>query len=650
MVYCSYSTDITKTDSLLSQLENTKEDTNKVIILNKLAYEIYGDDLQKALFYANKAFPLAEKLHFKKGMSAAYSIIGIIYQHQRNYKKALKFYALSINVLEELKNKKGVANAYNNIGITHFIHGNYSKALKSFFKALKIQEDIDDKAGMAKTYNSIGIIHSNQGNDSKTLEYYLKSLKILEELEDKQRMATLYNNIGIIHANQENDSLAMGFYFKAVQINQEFENKRGLAMNYNNIGDLYTQQENYSQALNYQEMALEIQELLTAKSEMLYSLAGIGEIYTKQHKSKKAIDYFNKCVTISLEVGNPKQLMDAYKGLSEAYSALNDYKNAYKYHLLFSGIKDSLFTEESHKQIAEMETKYQTEKKEQEIQVLAKENEIKKLQIAKEENLRYILIVGFSLILLISFLLYNRYRLKQKKERLEEKQDLLNQINQHQEALINAIVNAQEEERKRIAGELHDGLGGLLSTVKVNLDNVKNTYVSTKENDSKLLIKSISLVDEVCSDLRTISHNMMPGVLVKLGLVAAVNNFVDNVSETNVFNINFETVGLEDRMDGTIEIVLYRVIQETINNIIKHADAKSVNVQLVKHEKVLTVMIEDDGKGFDFEIIRKENGIGLKNIESRVKYLNGSVVFDSTPGRGTNVIIEIPIREYNFAN
>ena len=272
------------------------------------------------------------------------------------------------------------------------------------------------------------------------------------------------------------------------------------------------------------------------------------------------------------------------------------------------------------------------------------------MQLAKEETLRYILIVGFSLILLISFLLYNRFRLTQKKERLEERQNLLNRINQHQEALLNAIVNAQEEERKRIAGELHDGLGGLLSTVKVNLDNVKNTYVPTKENDSKLLIKSISLVDEVCSDLRTISHNMMPGVLVKLGLVAAVNDFVDKVGESNAFNINFETVGLEERMDGTIEIVLYRVIQEAINNIIKHADAKSVNIQIVMHENNLTVMIEDDGKGFDIKNIREQNGIGLKNIESRVKYLNGSVVFDSTPGRGANVIIEIPIREHNFAN
>lgn len=628
-------------DSLLNNLESAKEDTNQVLVLNELAHSLYRSEMTQALGYAERSLLLSEKLNFKRGMPAALNIIAILNQYQGNYHKAITFYSRSQEILMSLGEMAAYGNSFNNLGIIYYQLGDYPEALKSFFSALKVQEDIGDEIGMSKTYNSIGVVQNEMGDDSLTLEYYLKSLRLLEKLNDRPSMSTLYNNIGIIHDNHDNDSLAMDYFVKAVRINSELGNKRGLAMNYNNIGSNYASREEYEAALTYQLKALRIQEELGNIEDVLFSLSGIGEVYGKKGMAKQAISYYSRCVDLALQINNLNRLMEAHKYLALAYELDHDYKSAYLHHHMFSNIKDSLFSEESNLKMTEMEAKYQSAKKEQEITFLEKENEVKALELDKESKLRYYMGGSFLFILLITSLLYNRYRIKQKKDSLEEKQVLLNQINQHQESMIFAIVNAQEEERERIAKELHDGLGGLLSTVKLNLDNFKSKYIPLKEQNEVLLTKSIDLVDDVCADLRTVSHDMMPGVLVKLGLPAGIKDFMGTITGSGKPSIEIDIVGLEERLDGKTEVIIYRVIQEAVNNIIKHAEASTINLQLVKHENEISVIIEDDGKGFDVKA--NSNGVGLKNMESRVKFLGGKIIFDSTSGRGTSVILEIPV-------
>ncbi|MBN4081760.1 hypothetical protein JYU23_01385, partial [bacterium AH-315-C07] len=253
----------------------------------------------------------------------------------------------------------------------------------------------------------------------------------------------------------------------------------------------------------------------------------------------------------------------------------------------------------------------------------------------------YMLSSMVTVISLLLFINYREKRLRREKGILLENQVLSKKINEHQKELINTIVNNQEADRKRIAGELHDGLGSLLSTIKYNLDAAKD---NTEQNQREYHYKtSTELLDQACTDLRNISHEMIPGSLLKLGLVPAIDDFLEKLSRSTQLKIHFNTYKIEERFDESVEIALFRIIQESVNNIYKHAEATEVNIEMMKHEDVLNVIIEDNGKGFNKDQLNEDAGIGLKNMETRVSYINGKFEIDSTPGHGTNIIVEIPI-------
>jgi signal transduction histidine kinase len=214
---------------------------------------------------------------------------------------------------------------------------------------------------------------------------------------------------------------------------------------------------------------------------------------------------------------------------------------------------------------------------------------------------------------------------------------------QQQELRSRAIIEAEEKERTRIARELHDGIGQQLSAAKLNISGLQAS-LNTNNNEEKVMIQNaIDLIDESVKEVRVVSHSMMPNALIKSGLVSAVREFINKISSSGSLRINLEIVGLTDRLEQTVETVLFRVLQELVNNIIKHAQATEVSIQLIRHETELTILIEDNGVGFNVDkVLDKEGGIGLKNIQSRVAFLNGQVFFDSHVDKGTTVTIEIP--------
>ncbi len=206
-----------------------------------------------------------------------------------------------------------------------------------------------------------------------------------------------------------------------------------------------------------------------------------------------------------------------------------------------------------------------------------------------------------------------------------------------------AVIEAEEKERRRIAQDLHDGVGQILSAAKLNLSGLEDKLKLENPEQSLLLSNALELVNDSVKEVRSVSHNMMPNTLIKLGLASAVREFITKIASVPNLRIDLQIVGMEERLENTVETVLYRVIQEVVANIIKHAKANEISMQLIRHDNELTIMIEDNGVGFDKNNITKFEGIGLKNIISRIEFLNGNVDFDSTPGQGTTVVIEIPI-------
>ena len=215
-------------------------------------------------------------------------------------------------------------------------------------------------------------------------------------------------------------------------------------------------------------------------------------------------------------------------------------------------------------------------------------------------------------------------------------------ILQQQDMATRAIIHAEENERKRIAGDLHDGVGQIMSAAKMNLSSLESRLGFNNDEDKLAFEKIVSLVDESCKEVRSVSHNMMPNALLKSGLSSAVKEFIDKI-DSRVLKVNLYSEGLNERIDSNVETVSYRIIQECVNNVIKHSGANELDISLIKDADGIAATIEDNGKGFAVADKSRTEGIGLKNILTRIEYLKGAVDFDSAPGNGTLVAIHVPL-------
>jgi len=206
---------------------------------------------------------------------------------------------------------------------------------------------------------------------------------------------------------------------------------------------------------------------------------------------------------------------------------------------------------------------------------------------------------------------------------------------------MESIIQGQELERSRMAKDLHDGLGGMLSGIKLNLSSMKGNMI-IQERDAQLFTKSISQLDNAIAEMRRVAHNMMPEALMRFGLKEALQDFCDGINESNELKLKFTQLGLNEPLEKSTEVILYRIVQELTNNAMKHAAAKNIFIQLNQHDRGITLTVEDDGKGFDTAILSAIKGAGLHNVQARVDYLKGALQIDSEPGKGSSFNIEIP--------
>jgi signal transduction histidine kinase len=315
-------------------------------------------------------------------------------------------------------------------------------------------------------------------------------------------------------------------------------------------------------------------------------------------------------------------------------SKLGNYKEAYEYMKKYAAVYDKVFNEEKSKQFSELQTKYETEKKEQAIAILNRDNEIQQLQLKRKNLLLIFIGIGSVIILLIMGILYQRYRIKQQKLLQEEKV-------KQQQLRLKAIIETQETERSRISKDLHDGIGQLLAAAKINLSAFDDKLIDMNTENREIFEHSTKILNEAITEVSSISQQMMPRTLREGGLLPAVENLLDKtLSKTNI-KYNFQQISWNDRLAENIEVGLYRIMQELIGNITKHAHATEINVQLTKTKKNIILTVEDNGIGIPKDL--KNRGMGIDNIISRAELLGGIYHYESENGSGTISTIRIPI-------
>jgi two-component system NarL family sensor kinase len=516
-----------------------------------------------------------------------------------------------------------------------YFQGNHDEALRIYMKALKIAENFKLHQQISGVCNEIGTLFKKNKDLKNALTYYERALKEASLANSNTDKANSYNNIGLIFEEEGKYGKALKQYQQSLTAYQKANDKLGKSYSLEYIGYVYGLMKNYDSAIENLLKSLKLREELKDNYGIAICLIELTEIYRDKKDYVKAIDYGQRAIAFSKQINYPDMVQKGYFLLSQIYEKNNDFNHAFDAHKNYVAVKDSIFNIAKSEQINELQTKYDTEQKQQKINLLSKENIIQKLKLRQRDGAIVVISFSFLLFSFITYLLYNRYRLKQKTR-------LQNEVILQQDLATKAVIEAEENERRRIAGELHDGLGQIFSAVKLNLSAIGQNLAFKDEHDEQVFDKTLSLVDESCTEVRHISHQMAPNVLLKAGLATAVRDFIDKI-DARKLKVNLETFGLQGRLDQNIETVLYRVIQETVNNVIKHAGANALDIQLTKDEDGINVMIEDNGKGFDTANIETFDGIGLKNIRSRVEYLKGSVDFSSNLGSGTLVAIHIPL-------
>ena len=417
-----------KIDSLKIEL-NKSFDTARVNLLFDIAFLYEEINLDTALDYYNSALSLAETLNYTVGVIKSYNYIGTVYVGKENYEKALENYFKSEKLGYKSSNKALIP--YNNIAVCYYYLNNYQKSLDYYLQELEVEDAKGMKEWMIGTNIGIGNVYWKMKQYENALIYYGKALALSEVLKSKPDISLVLTCIGNIHYESNNNDTALVYYQQALNIYEELGNKSEVAITLMNIGNVYNQKKYYEKALDYYKKALNRYRELGNTYGIAQILINIGILEYKQNNNiDGAIAYLKNAVSLAESVGDKELVIIGNEALSEAYFKRGDYKNAYNYYKTYTAVKDSVFNESSTKAIAEMQAKYNTEQKEKEIELLIKDKTIRESELQNQRNVRNGLILGVVLLLIMSVLAYNRYRIKQKasKEIAEKNKEITESI------------------------------------------------------------------------------------------------------------------------------------------------------------------------------------------------------------------------------
>ncbi|MGE0635110.1 MAG: adenylate/guanylate cyclase domain-containing protein [Bacteroidia bacterium] len=409
-------------DSLQTLLNKADDDTNKAFLLTELAWEqLMTGDFNTSLQSADKALSLSEKLNYKWGIATAHNRRAGALEEFGNYSEALKSYEMALKLFSESNNKKGMASAYNNIALIYRDQGNFSKALDYYLNAMRIREELKDKKGMGSIYNNIAVLYSEQDKPVEALKNYELAAAFREEIGDKRGLATTYGNMGIAYKELGNYEQALKYQFQSLNLSEELGNKQGVGLSYSSIGVVYARQKNYYDALKYQLMSLRIHKEISDKKNVASVFIDISKIYLALQKNNEAQLYADSALQLAKEIGHMLFIKDSYKALAGVDSAKGNYALAFEHHKLFMLYKDSLLNEANNKQMLQMKSIYETEKKDNEITLLNKDKQLQQKEISRQKLVRNGFIAGFVFVLLFAAIFFmQRNKISKEKKRSDE--------------------------------------------------------------------------------------------------------------------------------------------------------------------------------------------------------------------------------------
>ncbi|TMM31322.1 hypothetical protein FDT66_04975 [Polaribacter aestuariivivens] len=519
-------------------------------------------------------------------------------------------------------------------------------AYENYIKSLNIYKEINYIDSIAKCNLELFELIESQSNLNKDAKPYLDEYyKYALKRSDSFKLLKAYNRFAEYYWDNNNISKSRMYYFKALKTVENSKLKQYKANIYANLAYLYTKKKPDSAKIFFEKTLTNVNK--NDKNLLFGNYINYAIFFQQQKKFSKAIALLNKAKEIEPTAYKLKYYKILYNNFAKCYKEIGDYKKAYEAYEKYNTYRDSLNNTTQNIAISDLDKKYQTEKKEKQILQLEKENLETESKRIKNRNLLigsllFILFTGTIGILSLKNSKRKRKLLEQDKEL--EKQKNLTLLKEQELTTINAMVDGQEKERKRIAEDLHDNLGSVLATLKLHFENLQMNKEKKKINQEELFNKTENLIDEAYLKVRSIAHAKNAGVIANQGLLSAIEMMAEKIAVADKINIDVIDFGLDKPLENSLEITTFRIIQELITNVLKHAEAKNITINISLYDNDLQIIIEDDGKGFDANAIDSKKGMGITSIETRISHLNGTFEIDSTFGKGTSVLINIPLK------
>jgi len=620
-------------DSLLKLLPSAKDDTAAVWLYIAIGNEYELDDPHTAATYYLRAGQLSERLHYRRGRMKFISNYTSILNQRGAFDSSLILNKQSIELAREMGDRLALAKTLANAGNVFQYVNEYDSAIYYYEMARKYFELVHEKVLVARMFDLLQNTYRELNQNDKALELSREAVNILRTSDDSISLGLALANLGTNYTDINADS-ALRYFNEALMIAQRFHHKKLELACLLNTGNIYLHRYDADKMKPFYETALQMSRQLDEPESEAIAGRGMAHYFLYKLQLKEARKYAMLSLSITDSLGLKYEHASSLKSLAAILFALHDMTGAEQHLDSATKIERRIAGEVSQRNALVIAKKFETEKKDNQIK-------LQQLQLNQKSTLNYFLTGGAISLLIILLLTYRNYSSRQKLQ--QAKIDELEA--ETQLAATAAVLKGEEQERTRLAKDLHDGLGGMLSGIKYSLNRVKGNVVMTDEN-AQAFERSIDMLDSSIMEMRRVAHNMMPEILVRYGLDTALKEFCDEINRSGVIHVKYQSIGMNNvALEQITSVTIYRITQELVNNVLKHANAQNVLVELhhFDQEGLLSVTVEDDGSGFNKDILNQSKGIGWRSIQNRVEFLRGRLDVHASPGNGTSVMIEINI-------
>lgn len=617
-------------------LKHVSADSASVNRLNSYAERIQFSDPETAIKAIQLAIATSEKIKYPLGLSVAWGLRAGLFFYEMKLDTCIqlldKAYAL-------VKDEKGVAyrnqaaNLMNRYAAIDQRRQNFDLAVARYQEAGKIFKETGEPLKIIFSYYNLAGIYKFLGDSSKMFYYANETNRLAQQSKDPVAIIRGLIALGDAYCVVKNYDSVLLIATTGLQMAHQQDLTFAIGIFNNFIGLYFTNRAlQYDSAIRHFNLALESFRKINVQYDIALVYQNMGNAYLKKRDFNKAVLYSSKALELARQLELDQVQYFSLRDLVSAEESRGNISASYSYLKDFVAVNDSLQNKNNQRKVYQLESRYQEEQKQ--ILLFAKQKEIERKNL-----INYLLGSGVLSLILISVLLYRNYRHKQNLQQqritdLEKEKKLM---------ATEAVLKGEEQERTRIARDLHDGLGGMLSGIRYSLIKMMSGPGIQAEG-SESAARNLNMIDNSIIEMRRVAHNMMPEALVKFGLDTALKDFCNEMSSSAAMQISYQSIGLEDfRPEQTTAITVYRIVQELVNNTMKHANAGSIILQLTRTHDRLFVTVEDDGSGFDTGVLATSKGIGWTNIQKRVEFLRGSLSIQSAAGTGTSVHIELSL-------